>query len=134
LCTDGAANRARSQWSAWVLHVSSPWEDALGLDDSARFGVHCIGGIIGALGTAFGDIRRSAAPAIMETTHGKIAAYDSLRMMISQLGVCTHVVGRAIGSRPITRFVDPHVGLARPMFETEREGLHNRAHERAYNM
>jgi Amt family ammonium transporter len=100
-------------------------KNALGYDDALDvFGVHCIGGIVGALGTG-----------IMDYTTGKIAEYDLVGQMTSQTwGVCTTLVWSGIGSAILYKVVDVIVGLRAPV-EVEREGLDITEHtERAYNM
>ena len=81
------------------------------------------------------SIRRSAAPASWITPLGKIADYDFVAQMTSQLwGVCTTLVWSGIGSAILYKVVDVIVGL-RVNVETEREGLDVTEHtERAYNM
>jgi ammonium transporter, Amt family len=164
-------------------------KNALGYDDSLDvFGVHCIGGIVGALGTGIlvnpalggaGIIDYTAIPpkvadydfaaqmisqlwgvcttlvwsivgalgtgilvnpalggtGVMDYAVGKIADYDFVAQMTSQLwGVLTTLVWSGVGSAILYKVVDVIVGL-RVNVETEREGLDVTEHtERAYNM
>jgi len=111
-------------------------KNALGYDDSLDvFGVHCIGGIVGALGTGILVNPALGGAGIMDYTTGKIADYDFAAQMISQCwGVCTTLVWSGIGSAILYKVVDVIVGL-RVNVETEREGLDVSEHtERAYNM
>src|SRR3954462_1772659 len=111
-------------------------KNALGYDDSLDvFGVHCIGGIIGALGTGILVNPALGGTGIMDYTTGKIADYDFVAQMISQgWGVCTTLVWSGVGSAILYKVVDVVVGL-RANVETEREGLDITEHtERAYNM
>ncbi len=111
-------------------------KNALGYDDSLDvFGVHCIGGIVGALGTGILVNPALGGTGIMDYTAGKIADYDFSAQMISQIwGVCTTLVWSGIGSAILYKVVDVIVGL-RANVETEREGLDITEHtERAYNM
>src|SRR6201990_2753585 len=111
-------------------------KNALGYDDSLDvFGVHCIGGIVGALGTGILVNPALGGTGIMDYTTGKIADYDLVAQMISQCwGVCTTLVWSGIGSAILYKVVDVIVGL-RANVETEREGLDLTEHtERAYNM
>src|ERR1700727_123690 len=111
-------------------------KNALGYDDSLDvFGVHCIGGIVGALGTGILVNPALGGAGIMDYTTGKIADYDFAAQMISQTwGVCTTLVWSGIGSAILYKVVDVIVGL-RANVETEREGLDITEHtERAYNM
>jgi Amt family ammonium transporter len=111
-------------------------KNALGYDDSLDvFGVHCIGGIIGALGTGILVNPALGGAGIMDYTTGKIADYEFGTQMISQTwGVCTTLVWSGVGSAILYKVVDVIVGL-RANVESEREGLDLTEHtERAYNM
>src|SRR6266850_799842 len=111
-------------------------KNGLGYDDSLDvFGVHCIGGIVGALGTGILVNPALGGAGIMDYTTGKIADYDFAAQMISQTwGVCTTLVWSGVGSAIIYKVVDVIVGL-RATVEVEREGLDITEHtERAYNM
>ena len=108
----------------------------LGYDDSLDvFGVHCIGGIIGALGTGILANPALGGMGIMDYAAGKIADYDMTAQMISQSkAVLTTLVWSGVGSAIIYKVVDLIVGLRVPI-EREREGLDISEHgERAYNM
>jgi Amt family ammonium transporter len=112
-------------------------KNALGYDDSLDvFGVHCVGGIVGALGTAFcanpawggqGWIDYTVAPA-------KAGAFDLGAQIISQLWAIGITLVWSGGVSLILFFViDKVIGL-RPTAEAEREGLDINEHgERAYN-
>ena len=111
-------------------------KNALGYDDSLDvFGVHCIGGIIGALGTGILVNPAIGGTGIMDYATGKIADYSFSGQMISQIwGVCTTLVWSGVGSAVLYKIVDVIVGL-RANIESEREGLDLTDHtERAYNM
>jgi Amt family ammonium transporter len=111
-------------------------KNALGYDDALDvFGVHCIGGIIGALGTGILVNPALGGAGIMDYTIGKIADYDFVTQMIAQSkGVLTTLVWSGVGSFIIYKVVDVLVGL-RPPVEQEREGLDITDHgERAYTM
>jgi Amt family ammonium transporter len=113
-------------------------KNALGYDDSLDvFGVHCVGGIIGALGTGILVNPALGGAGIIDYTAipPKVADYDFAAQMVSQLwGVCTTLVWSGIGSAILYKVVDVIVGL-RVNVETEREGLDVTEHtERAYNM
>jgi Amt family ammonium transporter len=113
-------------------------KNALGYDDSLDvFGVHCIGGIVGALGTGILVNPALGGAGIMDytTIPPKVADYDFAAQMISQTwGVCTTLVWSGIGSAILYKVVDVIVGL-RATVEVEREGLDITEHtERAYNM
>jgi ammonium transporter, Amt family len=111
-------------------------KNAMGYDDSLDvFGVHCIGGIIGAIGTGILVNPVLGGTGIMDYTTGKIADYEFGAQLVSQIwGVCTTLVWSGVGSAIIYKIVDVVVGL-RANVETEREGLDITEHtERAYNM
>jgi Amt family ammonium transporter len=113
-------------------------KNALGYDDSLDvFGVHCVGGIIGALGTGILVNPALGGAGIIDYTAipPKVADYDFVAQMTSQCwGVATTLVWSGIGSAILYKIVDVIVGL-RANVETEREGLDITEHtERAYNM
>ncbi|WFU16997.1 ammonium transporter [Bradyrhizobium sp. CB3481] len=113
-------------------------KNALGYDDSLDvFGVHCVGGIVGALGTGILVNPALGGAGIIDYTAipPKVADYDFVAQMIAQAtGVGTTLVWSGIGSAIIFKVVDVIVGL-RVNVETEREGLDVTEHtERAYNM
>jgi Amt family ammonium transporter len=111
-------------------------KNSLGYDDSLDvFGVHCIGGIVGALGTGILVNPALGGTGIMDYTTGKIADYDFAAQMISQCwGVGTTLVWSGVGSAILYKVVDVIVGL-RATIDVEREGLDLTEHtERAYNM
>ncbi|HZR74907.1 ammonium transporter [Bradyrhizobium sp.] len=111
-------------------------KNALGYDDSLDvFGVHCIGGIVGALGTGILVNPALGGSGIMDYVTGKVADYEFGTQMVSQIwGVCTTLVWSGVGSAILYKIVDVVVGL-RAKVESEREGLDLTDHtERAYNM
>jgi Amt family ammonium transporter len=112
---------------------------ALGYDDSLDvFGVHCIGGIIGALGTgllvnpAWGGV--GIADYISKPGELTSGTYDMVAQMTAQAkAVGMTLLWSGIGSAIIFKLVDIVMGL-RPSEEKEREGLDITDHgERAYN-
>src|ERR1041384_6718915 len=61
-------------------------KNALGYDDSLDvFGVHCIGGIVGALGTGILVNPALGGTGVMDYTLGKVGDYDLVAQMTSQL-------------------------------------------------
>jgi Amt family ammonium transporter len=111
-------------------------KNAIGYDDSLDvFGVHCIGGIIGALGTGILVNPLLGGTGIMDYAAGKIADYDMVAQMISQSkAVLTTLVWSGVGSAILYKVVDLVVGLRAPI-EAEREGLDIAEHgERAYHV
>ena len=103
------------------------------------FGVHCIGGIVGALATAI-----VASPALggqglidfttFPQTAGKPADYSiASQLFIQAKAVLLTLAWSGIGSAILYFIIDKTMGL-RPSEDAEREGLDITAHgERAYN-
>jgi ammonium transporter, Amt family len=111
-------------------------KNAIGYDDSLDvFGVHCIGGIVGALATGILVNPALGGMGIMDYAAGKIADYDMATQMIAQCkAVATTLVWSGVGSAIIYKVVDLIVGLRAPI-EAEREGLDLADHgERAYHV
>jgi Amt family ammonium transporter len=106
------------------------YDDALDV-----FGVHCIGGIVGALGTGILVNPALGGTGIFDYTVNKVADYDMTAQMISQgKDVIITLLWSGIGSAILWKIVDIIVGL-RPSPDKEREGLDVSDHgERAYNM
>ena len=114
-------------------------KNALGYDDSLDvFGVHCVGGIIGAIltgvlvspdlgGTGITDY-------VLKPGEGTIGEFVMRTQVLSQLkAVGITLLWSGIGSAILYKIVDVIIGL-RPPVEQEREGLDVTAHgERAYN-
>jgi len=111
-------------------------KNSLGYDDSLDvFGVHCVGGIIGALGTGILVNPALGGTGVMDYVAGKIGDYDMVTQMLAQSkAVLLTLVFSGIGSAILFKVVDVIVGL-RVTVEVEREGLDVTEHtERAYNM
>jgi Amt family ammonium transporter len=112
-------------------------KNALRYDDTLDvFGVHCIGGIVGALGTAIvadpalggqGFFDYTVFPAV-------VGEYDMAGQFVTQLkAVLLTLAWSGIGSAVLFGLLKYTVGL-RPSEEAEREGLDLAEHgERAYN-
>jgi ammonium transporter, Amt family len=121
------------------LFFVSTVKNALGYDDALDvFGVHCIGGIVGALGT--GILVNPALGGVGITDYTNITGnnagtYDLVTQMIAQgKAVLATLIWSGVGSAILYKVVDLIVGL-RPSVEEEREGLDISDHgERAYNM
>ena len=111
-------------------------KNALGYDDSLDvFGVHCVGGIVGAIGTGILVNPALGGTGIMDYVAGKVGEYNMATQLIAQCkAVLTTLVWSGIGSAILYKVVDVIVGL-RVNVEKEREGLDVTEHtERAYNM
>ncbi len=115
------------------------FKNKVGFDDSLDvFGVHCIGGIIGALATGIlvapylggtGILDYAAKPG-----EGVAGDYAMATQVISQLkAIAMTLVWSGLGSAILYKLVDAVVGL-RPDVQQEREGQDITQHgERAYN-
>jgi Amt family ammonium transporter len=120
---------------AICLFFCSTVKSAFGYDDSLDvFGIHGIGGIVGAIGTGILVNPALGGSGIMDYTTGKIADYDFMNQIIAQSkGVLLTVAWSGIGSLILYWIVDMIVGL-RASPERENEGLDLTDHgERAYH-
>ena len=118
------------------LFFCSVIKNMFGYDDSLDvFGVHCVGGIVGALGTGILVNPALGGTGIIDYTTGKIAEYDFAAQMIAQSkAVLTTLVWSGVGSAILFFIIGIIVGL-RVSVDKEREGLDLTDHgERAYNM
>jgi Amt family ammonium transporter len=110
-------------------------KNALGYDDALDvFGIHCIGGIVGALGTGILVNPALGGTGIYDYVAGAVAEYSLGAQIYAQfLAVLIALAWSAIGSAILFKVVDAIVGLrARP--DEEREGLDLNDHgERAYS-
>ncbi len=120
------------------LFFVSTVKNKFGYDDALDvFGVHCIGGITGALATGILVAPSLGGVGITDYAnfeHANAGTYDMATQMIAQLkAVCTTLVWSGVGSAILYKVVDLIVGL-RPTPDQEREGLDLADHgERAYN-
>ena len=112
-------------------------KNALGYDDALDvFGVHCIGGIVGAIGTGILVNPALGGTGIMDYAAGKIADYDFGTQVIAAVQGRAHSrwSGRASARSSSTRSSTSWSACA-PTVEKEREGLDLTDHgERAYTM
>jgi Amt family ammonium transporter len=118
------------------LFFCSTVKNMFGYDDSLDvFGVHCVGGIVGAIGTGILVNPALGGTGIFDYAAGKVADYDFMTQMIAQFkAVGTTLLWSGIGSLILYKIVDIIVGL-RATPDKEREGLDITDHgERAYNM
>jgi Amt family ammonium transporter len=109
---------------------------ALGYDDSLdAFGVHGVGGILGALGTAVVANPALGGTGVWDYVSNSVAEYDTLTQLTSQAwGVGVALVWSGIVSFIAFKVVDVLVGL-RVSEVTEREGLDVAEHgETAYHL
>ncbi len=100
------------------------------------FGVHCVGGIVGAIGTAIvADPALGGQGWIDYTVFPAVAGeYDMAGQLVTQIkAVVLTLLWSGIGSAVLFFILDKTIGL-RPDADAEREGLDLSSHgERAYN-
>nr|WP_201703985.1 ammonium transporter [Paraburkholderia kirstenboschensis] len=107
----------------------------LGVDDSLDvFGVHCLGGIIGALLTGVFASPRLGGTGVYDYVANKVGDYNMADQLIAQCwGVGTSLVWSAVVSFVAFKLVDMTIGL-RVEQDREREGLDLSTHgENAYH-
>ncbi len=118
------------------LFFCSAIKHMFGYDDALDvFGVHAVGGIVGALGTGILVNPALGGTGIFDYVTGKVAEYDFATQMIAQTkGVLLTIVWSGVGTAIILFIISIIVGL-RVSVDKEREGLDLTEHgERAYNM
>jgi Amt family ammonium transporter len=113
-------------------------KSAFGYDDSLDvFGVHCIGGIVGAIGTAIvADPALGGQGFFDYTVFPAVAGkYDMAAQIITQIkAVLVTLAWSGIGSAILYFIIDKTIGLRVPA-DDEVQGLDLTSHgERAYNM
>jgi Amt family ammonium transporter len=109
---------------------------ALGYDDSLDvFGVHAVGGIIGAIGTGIVVNPALGGTGVFDYATNAVGAFNAGGQIVSQLwGVGTAVLWSGIVSFVLFKLVDAVMGL-RVAEEAESEGLDVATHgEKAYNL
>ncbi|MBS7537713.1 ammonium transporter [Ancylobacter lacus] len=110
-------------------------KNAFGYDDALDvFGVHCVGGIVGAIGTGILVNPALGGTGVYDYAAGAVASYDTATQVMAQVkAVLITIVWSGVGSAILYKVVDIIVGL-RPSVEREREGLDITDHgERAYH-
>ena len=108
---------------------------ALGYDDSLDvFGVHCVGGIFGALATGILVNPALGGTGVYDYVANAVGAYDMAAQMTAQVwAVGTTLVWSSVVAFIAFKLVDLVIGL-RVTEEVEREGLDTTEHgERAYH-
>ena len=117
-------------WAVTVLKAKLGYDDSLDV-----FGVHCIGGIIGALGVAVVASPKLGGTGVYDYVANKVGDYEMGTQMIGQLwAVGTVLIWSGVVAFIAYKIVDLVIGL-RVTEEQEREGLDETQHgERAYNM
>ena len=117
------------------MFMCSAIKNALGYDDALDvFGVHCVGGIIGAIGTGLLAAPMLGGTGVFDYAAGKVGEYDMLGQVLTQAKtVLLTLLWSGVGTAILLTVVKVLVGL-RPGTDQEREGLDLVDHgERAYN-
>ncbi|MGZ8137000.1 MAG: ammonium transporter [Methylococcaceae bacterium] len=117
-------------WSVTGLKSMLDYDDSLD-----AFGVHGVGGIIGALGTAVVASPALGGTGVWDYVSNSVAEYSMSTQLISQSwGVITALVWSGLVSFVAFKIVDMLIGLRVPE-EVEREGLDISEHgETAYHL
>src|SRR6266567_2476173 len=102
-------------------------KNAIGYDDALDvFGVHCIGGIVGALGTGILVAPYLGGVGLTDYTNvtgNNAGTYEMGPQLLRQLtAVCSTLIWSGVGSLIIYKVVDLIVGLRVPI-DAEREGI-----------
>jgi ammonium transporter, Amt family len=108
----------------------------LGVDDSLDvFGVHGVGGIVGAIGTGIFAAPSLGGTGVFDYAAGAVGEFSIATQVTSQAwGVGVTILWSGIVSFVLFKLIDMVMGL-RVAEEAEREGLDTSTHgERAYNM
>ncbi len=108
----------------------------LNVDDSLDvFGVHGVGGILGALATGVLASPNLGGTGVYDYAAGKVGEYSMMGQLTSQAwGVGVTILWSGIVSFVLFKLIDMTMGLRVPE-EAEREGLDTAIHgERAYNL
>jgi len=119
------------------LAFVSTIKNRLGYDDTLDvFGIHCVGGIVGAIATGIVADPALGGQGFFDYTQfpAAVGSYDMAAQVATQLkAVGITVLWSGIGSALLFFVVDKVMGL-RPTVDAEREGLDLAEHgERAYN-
>ena len=117
------------------LLAVSKLKTLFGYDDSLDvFGVHCIGGILGAVLTGVFNDPKLGGTGVYDYVADKVADFDMATQVIAQLwGVGTTIVWSGVVALVAYKLVDWTIGL-RVSEDVEREGLDTTLHgERAYD-
>ena len=126
----GLVSGAVCFWAVTILKAKLKYDDSLD-----AFGVHGIGGILGALGTAVVANPALGGTGVWDYVANAAAEYNFGAQFISQFwGVAVAVIWSAIVSYAAYKIVDMAVGL-RVSEEDERQGLDTTTHgETAYHI
>ena len=117
----GAAAGVGCLWAVSWLKSKLGYDDAFDV-----FGVHCVGGIIGALGTGIFVNPKFGGTGVFDYAANKIGEFDATAQFISQLwAVGTALVWSGVVAFVLFKLIDMVMGLRVPE-EAEREGRWHR--------
>jgi Amt family ammonium transporter len=116
-------------WAVAWLKGKFGYDDALDV-----FGIHCIGGIVGAILTGVFVNPALGGTGVWDYAANAVGAFDASAQLVSQLwGVATSLLWSGVVALVLFKLVDWTIGLRVPE-EAEREGLDVAEHgEKAYN-
>ncbi|WP_246599020.1 ammonium transporter [Methylogaea oryzae] len=117
-------------WAVTSLKHALDYDDSLDV-----FGVHCVGGMFGALATGVFASPALGGAGVYDYVANAVGEFDMLAQVTSQAwGVCVTVVWSGVVSFLAYKAVDWTIGLRVPE-EVEREGLDINEHgEQAYHL
>jgi Amt family ammonium transporter len=126
----GAVAGVGCLWAVSWLKAKLGYDDALDV-----FGIHAIGGTLGAIGTGIFVNPKLGGTGVFDYVANKVGDFDAKAQIVSQLwAVGTSLVWSAVVAFVLFKLIDIVMGL-RVSEEAEREGLDVAEHgEKAYNM
>ena len=115
-----------------ICFIASTWvKNALGYDDSLDvFGVHCVGGIVGAILTGVFAVGSLSASTTLPAGYPGLLEGNPGQVWLQVVGVLSTLVYSGIGSFILLKIIDVVIGL-RVTDEQEREGLDQSLHGEA---
>ena len=118
--------------AGFICFLASTWlKNALGYDDSLDvFGVHGVGGIVGAILTGVFAVGALSASTTLPEGYPGLLEGNGGQVMLQVIGVLATLVYSGIGSFIILKIIDAVIGL-RVTDEQEREGLDQALHGEA---
>ena len=118
--------------AGFICFIASTWlKNALGYDDSLDvFGVHGVGGIVGAILTGVFAVGALSATTTLPEGYPGLLEGNGAQVMLQVIGVLSTLVYSGIGSFIILKIIDAVIGL-RVTDEQEREGLDQALHGEA---
>ena len=118
--------------AGFICFLASTWlKNALGYDDSLDvFGVHGVGGIVGAILTGVFAVGALSASTTLPEGYPGLLEGNGAQVMLQVIGVLATLVYSGIGSFIILKIIDAVIGL-RVTDEQEREGLDQALHGEA---